>query len=90
MTFGDTAEELSRATGRDIRYVPQTPEEYVDEQRAQGVPGEWAQLLADVYQAVSSGNLASATDDVRHVLGRSPRDFSEYAAAAAAEGAWHA
>lgn len=88
MTFGDTAEELASATGRDIRYVPLIPEAFLDEQRAQGVPDEWAQLLVETYWAVRSGNLASLTDDVRRVLGRSPRDFSDYAKAAAAQGVW--
>lgn len=88
MTFADTAEELSKATGRDIRYVPLTREAYVDEQRALGVPDEWVQLVADLYVSVASGDLDSITTDVRRVLGRSPRDFSDYAKEAAAQGAW--
>lgn len=88
MTFGDTAEDLANATGRDIRYVPLTPEEFAAEQRAQGVPEEWVQLQIGMYGAVGSGSLASLTGDVRRVLGRAPRDFSDYAEEAAAQGAW--
>jgi uncharacterized protein YbjT (DUF2867 family) len=88
MTFADTAEELSRATGRDIHYVPLTTEAYAEEQRAQGVPEEWVRLSADLYESIRSGSLATFTDDVRRVLGREPRDFSDYARTAAAQGNW--
>jgi hypothetical protein len=63
-----------------------TADAYVGEQ---GVSEEWVQLLVEMYEAVRSGSLASLTDDVQRVLGRSPRDFSEYARTAAALGAWH-
>lgn len=90
MTFGDAAGEIARATGRDVRYVPLSAEEFADEQRAQGVSEEWAQLLTGIYVHLGSGSLASLTDDVRRVLGRAPRDFSDYAGTAAAQGAWRA
>ncbi|MGW0523233.1 NAD(P)H-binding protein [Crossiella sp. NPDC003009] len=88
MTFADVAEELSAATGRDIRYVPLTREAYVDEQRAHGVPEDWAQLSADLYEHIRSGGLATLTGHVRQVLDRAPRDFAGYATAAATQGAW--
>jgi hypothetical protein len=65
-----------------------TTEAYAEEQRAQGVPEEWVRLSADLYESIRSGSLATFTDDVRRVLGREPRDFSEYARAAAAQGNW--
>jgi uncharacterized protein YbjT (DUF2867 family) len=88
MSFADIAEELSNATGRDIRYVPLTREAYVGEQLEQGVPEEWARFSAGLYESIRSGSLASVTADVREVLDRIPRDFSEYAKEAAAQGAW--
>ncbi|HET6857590.1 MAG TPA: NAD(P)H-binding protein [Streptomyces sp.] len=88
MTFGDAVAEIARATGRDIRYVPLSAEAFMDEQRAQGVPEEWVQLSADLYGDVGSGGLASLGDGVQRALGRAPRDFSDYADAAAAQGVW--
>lgn len=88
MTVGDAVSEIARATGRAIRYTPLTPEAYADEQRAQGVPEEWVQLTNDLYARVRAGGLGTLTDDVRHVLGRPPRDFTDYARSAAAQGAW--
>ncbi|WP_371663140.1 NAD(P)H-binding protein [Streptomyces sp. NBC_00280] len=89
MTFGDTVAEIARATGRDLRYVPLTPEAYAEEQRARGVPEEWVQLTVGMYDYVRSGGLASLSDGVQRALGRAPRDFSEYADAAARQGVWN-
>lgn len=89
MTFADIAGELSQATGRDIRYVPLTTEAYMDEQRQQGVPEEWVQLSAGLYEPIRSGSLATLTTDVQHVLGRPPADFSKYAQRTAVQGVWH-
>jgi uncharacterized protein YbjT (DUF2867 family) len=90
MTFADAVADIADATGRDIRYVPLSAGAYADEQRAQGVPEEWVQLSVDLYAHVRSGGLGTLTDDVRRVLGRPPRDFTEYARTAAAQGAWTA
>ncbi|WP_329269910.1 hypothetical protein [Streptomyces sp. NBC_01451] len=88
MTFGDAGAEIARATGRDLGYVPLTPEAYMDEQRARGVPEEWGLLSAGLYGRVRSGGLASPGDCVRRAPGRYPRDFSEYADTAARQGIW--
>lgn len=76
MTFQDAVAEIARTVGRDIRYVPLTPEAYADEQCAEGVPEEWAQLSVGLYDHVRSGALASLSDGVQRALGRAPRDFS--------------
>jgi uncharacterized protein YbjT (DUF2867 family) len=89
MSFQDAVEEIARATGRDLRYVPLTPEAYADEQRAQGVPEEWVQLSTGLYEYVRSGGLATLGDGVQRSLGRSPRDFSDYAKTAARQGLWN-
>lgn len=89
MTFADAVAEIARATGRDLRYVPLTPEAYAEEQRAQGVPEEWVQLTVGLYDHVRSGGLASLSDGVQKALGRAPRDFSEYADTTARQGVWN-
>ncbi len=90
MTFGDAVEQIARATGRSIRYVPLTPDEYADEQRAQGVPEEWVHLSLGLYEHVRTGGLESIGDGVERALGRPPRDFSEFADTAARQGVWNA
>ena len=88
LSFDDVAAELSWATGRTITYTPVTVEAFVAHQIAQGVPMEWAQMLAGLYGDIASGALASVSLDVAEVLDTPARDFTDYAAAAAASGIW--
>jgi hypothetical protein len=68
--------------------VSLTSEEYVEEQRALGVPDEWVQLSIGLYEHVRSGGLANLGDGVQRALGRPPRDFSDYAKDVAEQGVW--
>lgn len=84
LSFGQVAEELTRATGREIRYVPVSKEDYRAALEQQGLPGEFAEL----FESVLDGRNAHLVPGVREVLGREPRDFAEYAREAAATGVW--
>jgi hypothetical protein len=46
------------------------------------------QLAISMYADIRSGALNSLTGDVEKVLGRPPRDCTDYARTAAAQGAW--
>jgi uncharacterized protein YbjT (DUF2867 family) len=89
LSFADAVADIAHATGRTIRYTPLTTEAYITEQRALGVPEEWVQLSAGMYDYIGSGAMESVTGDVEKVLGRPPRDFADYAREAAAQGAWN-
>ncbi|MFB0620249.1 hypothetical protein [Streptomyces sp. AGS-58] len=56
----------------------------------QGLGTHEADQLADMFVLMESGLIAETTQDLAAVLGRPPRTFAEYAAHAAAAGAWHA
>ncbi|MGK5683153.1 NmrA family NAD(P)-binding protein [Actinoplanes sp. URMC 104] len=84
LTFADVAGELSRATGRTIRYTPIGSEEYERVLLAAGLPVE----LGDMFRGILDGRNAEPADGVREALGRPARDFSAYATAAAATGVW--
>ena len=90
LTFAQAVEEISRATGRDILYVPVSVEEHEAFCREHGVPDEVVELLTYLFTNVFDGRNAHVTDGVRRALGREPRDFSEYARSAAATGVWDA
>ena len=87
MTFAEMTEQLSAASGRPIRYVPITFDEFHD-----GLVQIGGEFIADVFTAIAretlDGRNASLTDGVQRALGRPPRDFSEFARKAAAAGAW--
>ncbi|GAA2914240.1 hypothetical protein GCM10020221_07440 [Streptomyces thioluteus] len=44
--------------------------------------------LADLLALITDGRNAHLVDGVREVLGRAPRDFTEFAREAAASGVW--
>ena len=88
LTFAEAIEEIAKATGRTIRYVQVSPEQYVSALAEQGVPDGFTWLLQYLFTTVLDGRNASLTDGVQRALGRRPRDFNDYAQAAAASGVW--
>ncbi|WP_127502600.1 NmrA family NAD(P)-binding protein [Actinoplanes solisilvae] len=86
LTFAEVAAELSRASGRAVRYTPITFEEYEDVLRKAGLPVE----LGDMFRGILDGRNTRPSDGVREALGRPPRDFPAYARTAAATGVWSA
>ncbi|MFD3437793.1 NAD(P)H-binding protein [Streptomyces sp. NPDC058685] len=90
LTFQEAAEEIGRATGREVRYVPVSGEEYQGMLQQVGLPAQDAAWLVELFTMLMDGHNASTTDGVRQVLGRAPRDFADYARDAAKAGAWGA
>lgn len=90
LTFAQAIEEISGATGRDIRYVPVSAEEYAAALRAEGVPADFVWLVDYLFTTVLDGRNASLADGVQRALGREPRDFADYARATASTGVWDA
>jgi uncharacterized protein YbjT (DUF2867 family) len=88
LTFADAVDEIARATGREIRYVPISIEDFAVAAAAEGVPSEMVDLLTYVFSEVLDGRNAHLADGVQRALGREPRDFSDYALDAAASGVW--
>lgn len=87
MTFAEMADELATASGRPVRYVPITFDEFHD-----GMEQIGGNFIADVFTGIAretlDGRNSYLADGVERALGRSPRDFADYARAAAAAGAW--
>jgi uncharacterized protein YbjT (DUF2867 family) len=79
--------EIAKASGRDITYVPVSVEEFAAGATEQGVPAELVDFLSYLFSDVL-GNRPHVTDGVQRVLGRPPRDFTDYAARTAATGIW--
>lgn len=89
LSFGDVAEEIARATGRDIahRHVP--PADFAAYGARRGVSEEHVELLNMLYGWIREERFARLGDGVRRALGREPRDFADYVRTAAATGVWH-
>jgi uncharacterized protein YbjT (DUF2867 family) len=89
LTFAEAVQEISRAVGREIRYMPISVESFAAAAVEQGVPGDVAELLGYLFSEVLDGRNARLTDGVQRALGREPRDFGDYARDAAATGIWN-
>src|SRR5215210_6919690 len=89
LTFAEAAAEISKATGREIRYEPVSLEEHAAEATEHGVPAEVVELLTYLFSEVVDGRNANTTDGVQRALGREPRDFRNFARDAAASGVWN-
>lgn len=90
MTFADVAGELSRATGREIRFEPIAQDAFNRAVRASGAPDEYAWLLNYLFETVLDGRNAHVCDGVQRALGRGPKDFGGFARRIAATGTWNA
>ncbi|WP_438387352.1 NAD(P)H-binding protein [Actinopolyspora saharensis] len=90
LTFADAVGELSKATRREIRYLPVTPEQFISSLTERGVSAGYGTQLAALMVEVFDGRRGHVTGTVERVLGRQPRDFAEYARETATTGVWDA
>lgn len=90
LSFGDAVEEVAKAAGRDITFLPVSREECAKRLMAAGASAEDATFAVDVFDGIAGGGNAYLSDGVRRVLNREPRDFADFARDAAATGVWQA
>lgn len=80
LTLYEVAEELSRATGRPIRYQPETIDEAYASRAVYRAPAFEVAGWVTSYVAIAVGDLAAVTDDVQRVTGHRPQSFAEFLA----------
>ncbi|MFJ8629455.1 NAD(P)H-binding protein [Streptomyces sp. NPDC093568] len=90
LSWREAVAEISAATGSAITYTPVPTPSYGEALAGFGVPPEEVELLVEVFETLMDGRNAHVTDGVREVLGREPRDFSDFVREAAAAGVWKA
>jgi uncharacterized protein YbjT (DUF2867 family) len=72
------AEKLSRALGREIRYVAIPPEAFQQDAKAAGVPDFYIDALLDLDDFYINHD-QPVSDSVQRVTGRKPRNFDDFA-----------
>lgn len=89
LSFDEAAAQLSAATGRPVRYIPITFDQF-----HASMTGIGGQFIADVFTGICretlDGRNAYLGDGVQRALERKPRDFVAFCRTAAASGAWSA
>jgi NAD(P)H dehydrogenase (quinone) len=83
-TMADLAAEITAATGKDISYNNLPAEDYAGLLKGVGVPGAFAEILADSDLGIARGDLLVSTGDLRRLIGRPATSLSEAVRSAAA------
>lgn len=88
LTFADVATEISRAAGREIKFIQLPKEAFAGAIAESGAPEDIAWLLNYLFDTVLDGRNAYVCDGVQRALGREPIDFADFARRIAASGVW--
>ena len=89
LTFKDIADEISKASGRDINYTAISMETYNTMMKEAGLPEDYIWLINYLFNEVLDNEANSVVShDIELVLGRKAKDFSEFARDTAASGIW--
>ena len=83
-SMADLAAEISTATGKTVTYNDLPAEEYVGVLTGVGVPGAFAQILADSDLGIARGDLLVSTGDLRRLIGRPTTSLAQAVRSAAA------
>lgn len=90
LSFGDLINEISKATGRDIQYIPISMEAFAEGMKQAGLPDTYIWLFSYLFKevlAVEENQYIS--NDIETVLGRKAIAFSTFAQKVAASGIWN-
>jgi uncharacterized protein YbjT (DUF2867 family) len=87
LTLTEVAGVLSSATGREVRYVPETIEEAFASRASYGAPDWQVEAWVSTYTAIAAGELAGVSSAVPDLLGRPARTLEQVLRAQAGDGA---
>lgn len=89
MTFAEMAETLARATGRAVRHVPISFEQF-HAGLSEGAGADVADVFTAIARETLDGRNAAVCDGIQRALGRPGKDFADFAREAARAGTWPA
>ncbi|HOX82835.1 MAG TPA: NmrA family transcriptional regulator [Chryseolinea sp.] len=89
LTFKHAVAEISNHIGRDIAFQSITILEYTTMLRNYQVPEDHIWLAEYLFTQVLDGRNSSITNDIEKVLGRKPKDFTEYVRETVVTGVWN-
>lgn len=88
LTFADCIAQIAKATGREIRFQQVPIDAYLAHLQQLGLSEAELWLLRELFTQVLDGRNSQLTSGVSEALGRPPRRFADYVAAAHRAGAW--
>lgn len=88
LTFEEAVSEISQATGRQIIFEQISIEEYSRMLNEYNVPDYLIELICYLFGGVMDGRNEYITNGVQQILGRKPKNFSEYIQKTIKTGVW--
>jgi NAD(P)H dehydrogenase (quinone) len=78
LSMADAAAQLSRLTGKPVRYVEETLDEARSSRASYGAPDWQIEAWISTYTAIASGALETVTDTVERLTDHAPMTLAEY------------
>lgn len=89
LTLKNVIEEVSKAAGRNINFAAISMDEYTHIMEEQNVPKDYIWLINYLFtETLGDAGVSEISNDIEKVLGRKPKDFTEYATQTAKTGVW--
>lgn len=89
--FEQITSAISKATGRELQFIPISLPEFVAALKGQGVPEDVVWLMEYLFtEVLDNPDNQVITHDIEHLLGRPPVDFTQYVEETAKTGIWNA
>lgn len=89
LTFEDVIAEISSATGRNIQFASISLSAYTKMLEDVNVPADYIWLINYLFtEVLGDEKNAVVSDDIEKVLGRKPKDFTEFVQETASSGVW--
>ena len=89
LTFRDVIKEISLATNREILFTPITLDAYTDMLQEFQIPDDYIWLLNYLFtEVLGDPKISEISNDIEKILGRKPKDFSEYVSEVANTDVW--
>ncbi|UII78380.1 NmrA family NAD(P)-binding protein [Flagellimonas sp. CMM7] len=90
LTFKEVVHEIAEATGRDIQFTAISLPEYNKMMEEHGIPTDYIWLINYLFtEVLGNDDNQVITHGIEQVLGRKPKDFSDYVRETAATGIWN-
>ena len=78
LSYGDIAKIISEITGKDIKFVSPSVEEFVQTMKKAGVPEEMIGMSVGFAQAIEQGEFDIANPEISKLLGRKPVSLESF------------
>ena len=77
-TYSDIASILSQLTGKTIKYVSPSKEEFIKTLSAAGVPMQYVQIFAAFADAIKQGEFDKTSSALEKLIGRKPTSLEDF------------